>query len=720
MSKPLLSICIIFRNDIRCIERCLKALQPLRDMTSCELVMADTGSEDGSRTIAEKFADIVIDFPWVDDFSAARNAVISRCSGKWLFTIDTDEYLDENVSQLVGFLNDSTRTEGACTVLVRNYDTFDMEGNYSDFKAMRIVRVFPGICYTGAIHERWAFQKGELRVFPLSQVILHHDGYAEMDSDNERSRTKRKRNMTLIRKQLEKTPENLLVRLEWLESGTLEDDYVEQIRQTVELVKEKAVGWNDVGPSILREAVYTAQNKELPELEEWSHMAEAWFPDSLYTRLDIEYASFIRSWNKKDYADCVLRGERYLVAIEDYHNGVDPTAEMWSTLNMAAPQRECGAKILLASAHSSEGNFERALELLSNIDFTLLDEKQTSDLLKAAQDLHSKCELDTSLLILSIWDGISQEKPSKRKRNIRISSFIKTSGSALMPSTIEKEKLENGIGRHRYTLYLPLIGKCEIGIAATVLEMNNPVEMEALLEQVEDWNKFSIHALAHALEHDVNFPLKTKLLRVEEIANLTSRLAKNKERFLSLAFHIADNSNVEEWKNLLWVQGVLLAAIRSYPWIDEKRNEEQGMTLARSFAAIEGMFLPRCYTSEMLQEDRLFTLPPLHRFGWYCAQAFDALEKGDTVEYVRLLRAGLDACEGMTNMVEFLANHTAEVQQLLTPPELKVLADQVRVILARFSPDDPAVAALKQSEAYQKVAHLIEGMAVPVWGGLTQ
>ena len=71
-------------------------------------------------------------------------------------------------------------------------------------------------------------------------------------------------------------------------------------------------------------------------------------------------------------------------------------------------------------------------------------------------------------------------------------------------------------------------------------------------------------------------------------------------------------------------------------------------------------------------------------------------------------------------MVEFLADHTAEVQRLLTTPELRALAEQVRVILVRFSPNDPAVAALKQSEAYQKVAHLIEGTAAPVWGGLPQ
>ena len=53
MANPVLSIGIIFRDDIRSIERCLKALQPLRDTLPCELVLADTGSEDGSRAVAE-------------------------------------------------------------------------------------------------------------------------------------------------------------------------------------------------------------------------------------------------------------------------------------------------------------------------------------------------------------------------------------------------------------------------------------------------------------------------------------------------------------------------------------------------------------------------------------------------------------------------------------------------------------------------------------------
>ena len=49
VEHPLLSIGMIVKNEIRCIEKCLKALQPLREAIPCELVIADTGSDDGTR-----------------------------------------------------------------------------------------------------------------------------------------------------------------------------------------------------------------------------------------------------------------------------------------------------------------------------------------------------------------------------------------------------------------------------------------------------------------------------------------------------------------------------------------------------------------------------------------------------------------------------------------------------------------------------------------------
>ena len=48
----------------------------------------------------------------------------------------------------------------------------------------------------------------------------------------------------------------------------------------------------------------------------------------------------------------------------------------------------------------------------------------------------------------------------------------------------------------------------------------------------------------------------------------------------------------------------------------------------------------------------------------------------------------------------------------------EVLAEQVRALLAQYPADDPAVEALKQSAAYQKVARLIEGPEPGMYGGI--
>lgn len=163
-----------------------------------------------------------------------------------------------------------------------------------------------------------------------------------------------------------------------------------------------------------------------------------------------------------------------------------------------------------------------------------------------------------------------------------------------------------------------------------------------------------------------------------------------------------------------------MASIRTFDWGNKEQRGEQGMALARAFVEVEREFLPFCYSAKVLREDGLFALPPMHRFGWYFAQAFDALDAGNATGYVRLLREGLSNCEGMKDMVEFLIDHTPQLQAPKPPAELAALAEQIRTVLSNFAPDDPAVAALKQSEAYQKVAHLIEGIKVPVTGGLVQ
>lgn len=132
------------------------------------------------------------------------------------------------------------------------------------------------------------------------------------------------------------------------------------------------------------------------------------------------------------------------------------------------------------------------------------------------------------------------------------------------------------------------------------------------------------------------------------------------------------------------------------------------MELARTFANVEWEFINCYYAPEIVQEKNICGLPPLHRFGWYCARAFAALDAGDPAGYVHLLRKGLDTCKAMKPMVEFLTEHTPELQVPEPDPELLDLAGKVHDLLALYPQDDPAVVAIKGSDVYKRVAHLIE------------
>ena len=63
------SLCMIVHNEERQLADCLAPVASLFD----EIVVVDTGSVDATRRIASQFTSHVFDFPWCDDFSAARN-----------------------------------------------------------------------------------------------------------------------------------------------------------------------------------------------------------------------------------------------------------------------------------------------------------------------------------------------------------------------------------------------------------------------------------------------------------------------------------------------------------------------------------------------------------------------------------------------------------------------------------------------------------------------
>jgi glycosyltransferase involved in cell wall biosynthesis len=91
------SLTMIVKDEERNLRDCLAGLAPLFH----EIVVVDTGSADGTKALAAELGARVFDFPWVDDFAAARNAALDRATGDYAFWLDADDRLDaENREKL--------------------------------------------------------------------------------------------------------------------------------------------------------------------------------------------------------------------------------------------------------------------------------------------------------------------------------------------------------------------------------------------------------------------------------------------------------------------------------------------------------------------------------------------------------------------------------------------------------------------------------------------
>lgn len=86
-----ISLCMIVKNEEQILARCLDSLAELMD----EIIIVDTGSTDRTKEIAAEYTAQIYDFPWNNDFSAARNFSFSKAHMEYIYTADADELLDE-------------------------------------------------------------------------------------------------------------------------------------------------------------------------------------------------------------------------------------------------------------------------------------------------------------------------------------------------------------------------------------------------------------------------------------------------------------------------------------------------------------------------------------------------------------------------------------------------------------------------------------------------
>ncbi|HVS38638.1 MAG TPA: glycosyltransferase [Gemmataceae bacterium] len=172
------SLCMIVRNEEENLPACLRSAADLVD----EVVVVDTGSTDRTKEVAAQFGARVFDFPWVDDFAAARNETLRHATGDWVLWLDADDRLDEDNRGRLRTLFAGLKDENAAYVMKCLCLPDKATGMATLVDHLRLFRNRPDVRWTYRIHEQLlpAVRKsgGEVR---WSDVTVHHTGYQDPD-----------------------------------------------------------------------------------------------------------------------------------------------------------------------------------------------------------------------------------------------------------------------------------------------------------------------------------------------------------------------------------------------------------------------------------------------------------------------------------------------------------------------------------------------------------
>lgn len=192
--RPLISAAILTKNSEKFIDQCLASIRDAVD----EIVLADSGSTDRTLEIAKKYGPKLYEYTWQDDFAHARNFVISKATGEWVFVIDSDEVLETEDKEIL------RRT-------VRNAKGDAFVVSLKDLKQQtviampRLVRNNGHIRYRRRLHENWYDDRSEHGdvLAERADISLLHFGYAIPEEDFQK---KRERNARIFGRELEENP----------------------------------------------------------------------------------------------------------------------------------------------------------------------------------------------------------------------------------------------------------------------------------------------------------------------------------------------------------------------------------------------------------------------------------------------------------------------------------------------------------------------------------
>lgn len=197
------SICIIAKNEEKHMDQFLSSIKKHFSKCTYEIVIVDTGSNDRTVEIAQKYTDKIFHFEWINDFSAARNYSLSCATYDWILVLDCDEYVQElNPAGFEAFIQNYPNAVGMLS-RKNHYEQNETDSIYTD----DVERFFnrKTFHYEAIIHEQVRAIDGSNYERIALPLVVDHCGY---NGTLEELQKKAERNNELLLQMLKKTPDD--------------------------------------------------------------------------------------------------------------------------------------------------------------------------------------------------------------------------------------------------------------------------------------------------------------------------------------------------------------------------------------------------------------------------------------------------------------------------------------------------------------------------------
>jgi GT2 family glycosyltransferase/SAM-dependent methyltransferase/tetratricopeptide (TPR) repeat protein len=148
-----LSLCMIVRDNERTIDPCLESIRPWVD----EIVVVDTGSTDCTPEVCKSYGARLFEFPWCDDFSAARNESLKHARGEWLFWMDSDDTIPAECGRKLRALADGPHPDKIAGYIMQVHCPAPGDDGHVDVTVvdhLKLIRNRPDLRFSGRIHEQ--------------------------------------------------------------------------------------------------------------------------------------------------------------------------------------------------------------------------------------------------------------------------------------------------------------------------------------------------------------------------------------------------------------------------------------------------------------------------------------------------------------------------------------------------------------------------------------